>query len=126
MRSLEREKQKIWFCKITEDTNSIDNVTIYGKPEMHKLTVSTTSGTPQEIAAGIVPEYDRYITSYDREFNPEEGTMIFVDVSPKLDIYGNLALEDDGITPVTSPDYVLKKVLDTKNGQVARYGISKV
>lgn len=31
----------------------IDNIIKYGKPEMLKQTVSATSGTPEEIAAGL-------------------------------------------------------------------------
>ena len=96
---------------------------------MRKPTVSATSGTPEEIAAGIVPNYDRYVTHYkskSKPFNPVEGMGVFVDVEPELDETGNLVMEEDGYTPVTPPDYRLVKILDTKKGSVARYGISKV
>ena len=126
MRSPSRLKQKVWFAKIIEDSSSIDLLITYSKPIVKKFTVSSTAGTPEELAAGIVPTYDRYITSYDREFKPEEGMVVWVDKVPQLDDSGNLVMEADGITPVTPPDYVLKKIIGTQRGTVFRYGISKI
>ena len=127
MRSNSRQKQRVWFSKITEDSSSIDPVISYNKPIMKNFTVSSTAGLPEEIAAGIVPTYDRYISSYDREFCKvaEEGMAVWVDKIPKIDDSGNLVLDEDGV-PVTPPDYVLKKIIDTARGSVARYGIKKV
>lgn len=126
MRSPSRLKQKVWFSKIEEVIEGIDTVQRYNKPIMKRFTVSATAGTPEEISAGIVPTYDRYITSYDRDFKPEEGMAVWVDKIPQLDDSGNLVMSDDGITPVTTPDYTLKKIIDTAKGSVARYGIKKV
>ena len=126
MRSPSRLKQRVWFSKITEDSSSIDPVITYSKPIMKRFTVSATAGTPEEISAGIVPTYDRYITSYDRDFKPEEGMAVWVDKIPQIDDSGNLVMAEDGITPVTPPDYTLKKIIDTAKGSVARYGIKKV
>lgn len=123
MRSPSRLKQRVWFSKITEDSSSIDPVITYSKPIMKRFTISATAGLPEEISAGIVPTYDRYITSYDRDFKPEEGMAVWVDKIPQLDDSGNLVMADDGITPVTPPDYTLKKIIDTAKGSVARYGI---
>lgn len=125
-RSPVRDRQKIWFTAISEKKSGIDTIQEYSKPIMKRFTVSATSGTPEELSAGIVPTYERYITSYDRSFNPQEGDLAFIDVEPKLDESGNLVLSDDGYTPVTPPDYRIEKILDTKRGRVARYGISKV
>lgn len=128
MRSNSRQKQKVWFSKIEEVIEGIDTVQRYSKPIMKRFTVSATAGTPEEISAGIVPIYDRYITSYDREFCKiaEEGMAVWVDKVPQLDDSENLVMEEDGITPVTPPDYTLKKIIDTAKGSVARYGIKKV
>lgn len=93
---------------------------------MKRFTVSATAGIPEEISAGIVPIYDRYITSFDSDFKPEEGMAVWVDKVPQLDDSGNLIMSDDGITPVTPPDYTLKKILTTQRGKVFRYGISKI
>lgn len=126
MRSPSRLKQKIWFSKIEEVIEGIDTIQRYSKPIMKCFTVSTTAGTPEEIAAGIVPTYDRYITSFDRDFKPEEGMTVWIDNIPQLDDSGNLVMEDDGITPTTPPDYTLKKIIDSQKSKVARYGISKI
>ena len=124
-----RDRQKVWWVTIEEIHEGIDNIIKYGKPEMLKQTVSATSGTPEEIAAGIVPNYDRYVTHYkskSKPFNPVEGMGVCVDVEPELDETGNLVMEEDGYTPVTPPDYRLVEILDTKKGSVAKYGISKI
>ena len=126
MRSPSRLKQRVWFSKITEDSSSIDPVITYSKPIMKRFTVSATAGTPEEISAGIVPTYDRYITSYDRDFKPEEGMAVWVDKIPQIDDLGNLVMSEDGITPVTPPDYTLKKILAAQKGKVFRYGIAKI
>ena len=126
MRSPSRLKQKVWFSKIEEVIEGIDTVQRYSNPIMKRFTVSATAGTPEEIAAGIVPTYDRYITSFDKDFNPEEGNLVFVDIEPVLDDSGNLVMSEDGITPVTPPDYMLRKIIDSQKSKVARYGISKI
>lgn len=128
MRSPSRLKQKLWFSKIEEVIEEIDTVQKYSKPIMKRFTVSATAGTPEEISAGIVPTYDRYITSYDRSFRDiaEEGMAVWVDKIPQIDDSGNLVMAEDGITPVTPPDYTLKKMLDSQKSKVARYGISKI
>lgn len=126
MRSPSRLKQKVWFSKVEESVEGIDTVQKYSKPIMKHFTVSSTAGTPEELAAGIVPTYDRYITSFDRNFKPEEGVAVWVDKVPQIDDSGNLVMSDDGITPVTPPDYTLKKILGTQKGKVFRYGISKI
>jgi hypothetical protein len=126
MRSPSRLKQKVWFSKIEEVIEGIDTVHKYSKPTMKRFTVSATAGTPEEISAGIVPTYDRYITSYDRDFKPEEGMAVWVDKIPQIDDLGNLVMSEDGITPVTPPDYTLKKILAAQKGKVFRYGIAKI
>lgn len=131
MRSPSRLKQKVWFSKIEEVVDGIDTVQKYRKPIMKRFTVSATAGTPEEISAGIVPAYDRYITRYknsccDNEIEYEEGMAVWVDKVPQIDDSGNLVMSDDGITPVTPPDYTLKKILAAQRGKVFRYGISKI
>lgn len=128
MRSLSRLKQFVWFSKVREIQVGIDTINQYSKLIEKKFTISPNSGTPEEISAGIVPIYDRYITSYDREFCKiaEEGMAVWVDKIPQIDDLGDLVMSDDGITPVTPPDYTLKKIIDTARGSVARYGIKKV
>lgn len=119
-------KQNIWHARMEEKQDGIDTVLSYSKPNKHRMTVSATAGTPEEMAAGIVPIYDRYITSYDRNLDFKETDVFWIDVVPKIDDDGNLVMQEDGITPVTPPDYTLKKLLVTQKGKVLRYGISKI
>lgn len=124
MRTFKRQNQKIWFTRVTEKNVGIDKVKVYAKPFMEQLPVSATSGTPEEIAAGVVPNYDRYITSH-KKLDVQEGDMCFVDVEPQLDASGELALKEDSI-PVIPPDYRIEKLLVTQKGLVFRYGISRI
>lgn len=124
MRGLKRQKQNVYWSKVTEILNDINTVTKYSKPELHNFSVSATAGTPEEISSGIVPDYDRYITSFDREFRPQEGDVFWIDTVPELDYAGDLILTDS--VPTITPDYRLKKILDTQRGNIARYGISRI
>lgn len=124
MRSLQRQTQDLYFSVKTMGYDGIDEVSTYTTPELHKFTVSATGSTPDDFAVGIVPDYDRYITSFDRTFKPIEGMQVWVDVEPELDDYGELILDDDG-NPTVMPDYTLKRLVDTKMGTVARYLIHK-
>ena len=71
MRGLVRQKQKVYWSRITEKTQGLDRIKVYEKPVLFSFSVSSTAGTPEEIAAGIVPDYDRYITSLVAEINPK-------------------------------------------------------
>ncbi len=124
MRCLMRQTQEIWFSVKSMAYTGIDETSVFSKPEMHRFTVSATGSTPEDYAAGIVPDYDRYITSFDRSFNPIEGTQCWVDVRPELEADGSLKMTEDG-TPTVSPDYTLKRRVDTAKGNVARYLIKK-
>lgn len=124
MRCLLRQTQELWFCVKAMGFTGIDETSTYSKPEMHKFTVSATGSTPEDYAAGIVPDYDRYITSFDRNFQPIEGMQVWVDVTPEFDENGYIKLTEDG-EPTVPPDYTLKRKVDTKMGNVARYLIKK-
>lgn len=125
MRGLKRQKQTVYWSRVTEDLDGIDTIKTYQKPELHRLSVSATAGTPEEISAGIVPDYDRYITSFDRTFQPEEGDVFWIDEIPQLSEDGNLTVDENAV-PVTPPDYRLMKIIDTQMGNLARYGIKKI
>lgn len=130
MRSCKKQQQYVFFSSFRERLDGIDTIQEWGKPIMVKMTCSVTSGTPKEIAAGIVPDYDRYLTYHKSRFKPplglDEGMAVWVDVIPELDENGNLVMSVDEVTPVTPPDYTLKRILDTKKGDVARYGIKSI
>ena len=124
MRCLQRQTQELWFSVKTMGYTGIDETSVWSKPEMHKFSVSSTGSTPESYSAGIVPDYDRYITSFDRTFKPIEGTQVWVDVEPELNADKTLKLDENG-EPTVSPDYTLRRQVDTKMGTVARYLIKK-
>lgn len=124
MRCLQRQTQELWFSIESKAYVGIDDVSLYSKPEMHRFTVSPTGSTPEDYAVGIVPDYDRYITSFDRSFQPIEGMQVWVDVVPELTALGELKLDENGC-PTVYPDYTLKRKVDTKMGNIARYLIKK-
>ena len=71
MRGLKRQKQTVYWSRVTEYLDGIDTIKTYQKPELHHFSVSATAGTPEELSAGYIPDYDRYITNFDRSFKPQ-------------------------------------------------------
>ena len=128
MRSRVRDRQKVWFVTVTEKKVGIDTVQEYGKPIMRRLSVSAGTGQPGQISAGIVVDYDREITSYDKTLRGviREGDAVFVDVEPQLNDDGTLTMGEDGYTPVTPPDYRISAIFYTQKGDVDVFGIKKV
>lgn len=126
MRSASRERQKVWFSRKTEKQDGIDTIEVYDKPVMKLLAVSVGSGFPTEIAAGIVPDYDRTVVSYDKSFQPLEGDVLWVDREPELDEEGNLKLEDDEATPTVPPDYIIKRIEQSQKSLTVKYRIVKI
>lgn len=127
MRNSTRRKQDIWFVNRTKDDSQIDPAYTYDKPEKHRFSVSSTSGSPVEMNFGILPTYDRYMVSYDRKFKPVEGMYLYIDKIPEIDQdTGDLILDEATGEPTVKPDYILDRIYDTKKGILARYGIKKV
>ena len=128
MRSPVRDRQRVWFSTITEKKVGIDTVQEYSNPIMRKLTVSAGTGAPTQISAGLVVDYDREITSYDKSLRSEaeEGSVCWVDVVPEIADDGSLILSDDGVTPTVPPDYRVDKIFSTQKGQVDVFGIKKI
>lgn len=128
MRNPVRDRQKVWFSTITEKKAGIDTVQEYSKPIMRKLTVSAGTGAPTQISAGLVVDYDREITSYDKSLRSEvsEGSACWVDVVPEIADDGSLVMSDDGVTPTVPPDYRVDKIFSTAKGNVDVLGIRKI
>ena len=128
MRSRSRDRQKIYFVTVTEKKVGIDTVQEYGKPIMKKMAVSSGTNMPGQVSAGLVVDYDREITSYDKSLRDviREGGAVFVDVEPQINEDGTLTMDEDGYTPVTPPDYRISAIFKTKKGNVDVYGIKKV
>lgn len=128
MRSPVRDRQPVYFSTITEKKVGIDTVQEYSDPIMRKLTVSAGTGAPAQISAGLVVDYDREITSYDKSLRTEvtEGSVCWVGVIPEISEDGSLVMSDDGVTPTVPPDYRVDKIFSTQKGQVDVFGIKKI
>ena len=128
MRSRGRDRQKIYFVAVTEKKVGIDTVQEYGKPIMKKMAVSSGTGQPGQVSAGLVVDYDREITSYDKTLRGviREGDAVFVGVEPQVNEDGTLTMDEDGYTPVTPPDYRISAIFSTQKGDVDVFGIKKV
>lgn len=128
MRSRSRDRQKIYFVTVTEKKVGIDTVQEYGKPIMKKMAVSSGTGQPGQVSAGLVVDYDREITSYDKTLRGviREGDAVFVDVEPQLNDDDTLTMGEDVYTPITPPDYRISAIFSTQKGKVDVYGIKKV
>lgn len=145
MRGLVRKRQQVWFVSVTESNDGISTLQHFGKPELRNMNVSATVGDVRTFGDGFYPEYDRYITCYDKNFLPVVGTMVFVDVepeigpdgylvqndtplykldgTPRLDEYGNVRVDKNY---KTLPDYRIERVLHTQKGTVTRFMLKKV
>ena len=51
MRGLVRQKQKVYWSRISEKTEGLDRIKVYEKPALYSFSVSSTAGTPEEIAS---------------------------------------------------------------------------
>ena len=129
MRSRSRDRQKIYFVTVTEKKVGIDTVQEYNDPVIEKkMAVSSGTNMPGQVSAGLVVDYDREITSYDKSLRGviREGDAVFVDVEPQLNDDGTLTMGEDGYTPVTPPDYRISAIFSTQKGGVDVFGIKKV
>ena len=128
MRSPVRDRQPIYFSTITEKKVGIDTIQEYSKPVVAKLTASAGTGAPSQISAGLVVDYDRELTSYNRNLRNqiEEGSVCWVDVIPEIAEDGSLVMSDDGITPIVPPDYRVDKIFSTARGKIDVFGIKKI
>lgn len=120
-----RQRQTIHGAHVRERLDGPDTIIEYDKPKRIRATVSYTAGTPEEIAAGYVPDYDRYITLTRGNADLKESDVLWVDVPPEISGDGKLAVAEDG-SVTTPPDYVVRKELQTQTGLIVRYGISKI
>ena len=128
VRSPVRDRQPIYFSTITEKKVGIDTIQEYSNPIMRKLTVSAGTGAPTQISAGLVVDYDREITSYDKSLRSEveEGSVCWVDVVPEIADDGSLVMSDDEVTPTVPPDYRVDKIFSTARGNVDVFGIKRI
>ena len=128
MRSPFKDRQPVYFSTITEKKSGIDTIQEYSKPIMAKLTASAGTGAPSQISAGLVVDYDRELTSYNKALRGqvEEGSVCWVDVTPEIAQDGNLVMSTDRVTPTVPPDYRITQIFRAQKGRVDVFGIKKI
>ena len=126
MRSQRRQRQWTWFAKTTTQRDGLDNVVVYSDFEKHFVTISPTTGYPLNLSSGFVPTYDRYITSFEKSWKPEEGMAVWADVEPELDSEGNIVIDSNTHNPTVLPDHIVDKLMWTKKAKMDRYGLKKL
>lgn len=131
MRSLERNKQDIWYCNVlgkTDITNSngdcVGSIDLLSNPTKYSIGVSATVGSPKFLSFGVNQEYSREMSCCDDDFSLNEGDLLFIDIEPQVNSDGSLSKNQDG-RYTTEPDYYVKKVIKSQNSSNKRYGISK-
>ena len=125
MRGSQKRKQDVYFVNRSADSTHLGSPYIYTKPIKKRMSVSPTAGSMYSSYFGQIPAYDRYLITYEHDFLPKEGTLVYVDKTPELDTQGNLVIGENG-EPTVKPDYSVAKIGWTKNGVTTRIGITKI
>lgn len=122
MRSLERNKQVVWYALYSgmapvldewgNDTGQV--APSYSNPVKFKARVSPNKGSSSEEAFGIMTDYDRAIVTTDN-LPITETSILWIGIMP--------IIETDGST-LTAHDYKVVKVAPDLN--VKQYAVKKV
>ncbi|WP_310604875.1 hypothetical protein [Anaerosporobacter sp.] len=123
IRSLERNKQKIYYALYLDDVEEMDEegnytgekITGYSNPIDFKINSSASRGEASTEQFGISLDYDKVLCSCDTILPIDETTVLWVDIKPVLD--------ENGATK-TKHDYIVKKVAKSLNS--VQYAIKKV
>lgn len=111
MRTLERNKQKFWYClfqgdEIVRDAygNEIGHAVSYADPVEMYANVSYATGYAQTEQFGILEHYDKVIVTDWMECPINESSVLFVDKEPEHNASGDKMY-----------DYVVRRVSKSLN-----------
>lgn len=102
MRQLERERRGVWFARFKSKEQIVDEdgaltgawrIT-YDKPQLVTPTVSPRSGNTWGDGFGIGVDCDRTMVIDRLGTGIDETCVLWVDIRPKLDEYGEILYED--------------------------------
>lgn len=113
MRSLRRNEKRFWYANYTgnEEIRSGGKRTgqhkiKYGNPIEARANVSAARGSLDDEHFGINADYDRSITTCDKNLNLDESSVLWIEKTPEI--------AADGSTE-TPWDYVVVKVAKSIN-----------
>lgn len=113
MRSLRRNEKRFWYANYTgnEEIRSGGKRTgqhkiKYGNPIEARANVSAARGSLDDEHFGINADYDRSITTCDKNLNLDESSVLWIEKTPEIAADGSTA---------TPWDYVVVKVANSIN-----------
>lgn len=113
MRSLRRNERRFWYAnytgneKILSDGKRTGQYKVkYGKPIEARANVSAARGSLDDEHFGINADYDRSITTCDKNLNLDESSVLWIEKTPEIAADGSTA---------TPWDYVVVKVANSIN-----------
>ncbi len=95
MRSLEINKQPMWYALYTGKTEVIDEYgnhtgvfkLTYGQPVLYPVNMSQSRGTADVDMFGVEASYDRTFTTTDMDCPIKEDSIIWFEADPTTDPY---------------------------------------
>lgn len=135
MKTLRRNKQKIWYCTYTGEIVEIldengnrtgEKIPMYDKWQEYDVNVSPATGLSVSEQFGNLDNYDKVLVTDDTNCPITESTVLFVDKDPGLDVIethfvvpATALLADDEIAPieyaVPDYDYIVRRVAKSLN-----------
>lgn len=113
LRSLRRNEKRFWYANYTgnEEIRSGGKRTgqhkiKYGNPIEARANVSAARGSLDDEHFGINADYDRSITTCDKNLNLDESSVLWIEKTPEIAADGSTA---------TPWDYVVVKVANSIN-----------
>lgn len=113
MRSLRRNEKRFWYANYTGNEKILSGgkrtgqyKVKYGNPIEARANVSAARGSLDDEHFGINADYDRTITTCDKNLNLDESSVLWIEKSPEI--------AADGSTE-TPWDYVVVKVAKSIN-----------
>ena len=115
MRSANRNKQDFWYAlydAVSEGTDEYGNIvsqyTTYGNPVKASGNISPAKGEVIARQFGDDSLYDRVIGPLPIDTPINEYAILWIGVTPEVNVDGSLKL-DDGGQPVTPHNYIVRK-----------------
>ena len=115
MRGANRNKQVFWYALYDETSegrdeygNIVKQYAAYGDPVRTSGNISPAKGEVVSRQFGDDDLYDRVIGPLPIDTPIDEYAVLWIDVTPKLDADGHLALNESG-EPVTPHNYIVRK-----------------
>lgn len=134
MRCLNRNKRPFWYALYSDKNEVVDQSGFrtgqfrvkYGKPVQIRGNISAAKGDASTRQFGDDLSYDKIIVLGDPNVEIDEHCVMWIDRTPNLDAYGELAATESG-GYATPHDYIVREVargLDSVSIAIGRVNVS--